>query len=178
MSTEQRQRASVSQSLAINRLLEFIIVSSYDVEEPRGLGRGGRQCVQHHWLLADMLVSVLTTVSLSVSPFLSLLFWGGGDIRAAGTADNSIFWMMDGWWNKMGRNGRRCMTLHFGVLVWQRAGWLPLDTDHTLIFHNGKGHIMCDLPQIKRGRQPTPGCTDAECQRTKITSKMPAEVWT
>lgn len=30
--------ASVGQSLAINRLLEFIIVSSYDGEEPRGLG--------------------------------------------------------------------------------------------------------------------------------------------
>ncbi len=38
MSTEQRQRASVCQSPAINRLLEFIIVSSYDGEEPRGLG--------------------------------------------------------------------------------------------------------------------------------------------
>lgn len=38
MSTEQKQRASVGQSLAINRRLEFIIVSSYDGEEPRGLG--------------------------------------------------------------------------------------------------------------------------------------------
>lgn len=39
MSTEQKQRASVSQWQAINRLLEFIIVSSYDGEEPGGLRR-------------------------------------------------------------------------------------------------------------------------------------------
>lgn len=73
MSTEQKQRASVGQSPAINRLLEFIIVSSYDGEEPRGLGeREEGRVKQHHSLLAFPLLLVSTTVSLSVSPFLIL----------------------------------------------------------------------------------------------------------
>lgn len=38
--------ASVGQSPAINRLLEFIIVSSYDGEEPRGLGERERMADQ------------------------------------------------------------------------------------------------------------------------------------
>lgn len=58
MSTEQKQRASVGQSLAINRLPEFIIVSSYDGEEPRGLGEreeGRPSSITLCWLLLHSL---------------------------------------------------------------------------------------------------------------------------
>lgn len=54
MSKEQKQRASVGQSRAINRLFEFIIVSSYDGEEPGGLGEreeGRPSSITLCWLL-------------------------------------------------------------------------------------------------------------------------------
>lgn len=53
MSTEQRQRASVGRWLAINRVLEFIIVSSYDGEEPGGDGEreDGKTSRTALWLL-------------------------------------------------------------------------------------------------------------------------------
>lgn len=44
---QSRDRGPV---LAINRLLEFIIVSSCDGEEPGGLREGGRRTKQHLYL--------------------------------------------------------------------------------------------------------------------------------
>lgn len=173
MSTEQRHGASVSQSLAINRLLEFIIVSSYDVEEPRGLGEreeDSARSLTGCWLIRWSLYWLQC-------PYQFHLSWVSSPERRHPSCWN-------GWHGMMEQIGKKWATVHdtilftvFRVLVWQRAGWLPLDTDHSFISHNGKGHVMCDLPQIKHGRQSTATYTDAKCQRTKITSKMPAEVW-
>lgn len=55
MSTERRQRASVGQSLAINRLLGSIIVSSCDAEEPGGLGETEEGSGEQHHLSARFL---------------------------------------------------------------------------------------------------------------------------
>lgn len=65
--------ASVGPSPAINRLLEFIIVSSYDGEEPGGLGERERVAHQAASLSLLALTSLLVSTQVSVSPFLILL---------------------------------------------------------------------------------------------------------
>lgn len=71
--TPQRSRADVHRvetegycwpSQAINRLLEFIIVSSYDGEEPGGLREGGRQTEQHLYRTTPSLLAKPSSILL------------------------------------------------------------------------------------------------------------------
>lgn len=66
MSTEQKQRASVSQWQAINRLLEFIIVSSYDGEEPGGLRGREKGTASLSAGFTSLLASAVTSISVSL----------------------------------------------------------------------------------------------------------------
>lgn len=81
---ERRHRASAGQSLAINRLLGSIIVSSCDAEEPGGLGETEEGSGEQHHLSACFLHRpplhfVSTAAQFHLHPRLSeryLSCWG------------------------------------------------------------------------------------------------------
>lgn len=118
MSTEQTQRDSVGQSPAINRLLEFIIVSSYDGEEPRGLGEreeGRPSGISLCWLLLPSLYRLQSPYQFHLSWFSSFV---GRYLSRAGGADIHVF-----------------------LAEWQNKEWMLHSTrDCTLEFYFGEQH--------------------------------------